>query len=237
MSKLEELLTEGFSILGLPLTDQALLRFRTYYQTLEETNKVMNLTAITGEQDVAQLHFLDCAALLKYTECAGQRVFDIGTGAGFPGLVLKIACPEIDLTLIDSLDKRVRFLQETCSQLGFSDTPCIHARAEEAADHYREYADLVTSRAVASLQVLSELCLPYVREGGLFAAMKGPDYESELEAAKPAIRTLGGKTEQCLQYTIPGTDIVHSLLLIRKVGKTPSRYPRRWAQIKKSPIG
>ena len=236
MNTLEEILQDGFETLGLPLPEEACARYRTYYTLLEEKNRVMNLTAITGEENVARLHFLDCAALLRYTGFAGKSVYDIGTGAGFPGLALKIACPEMNLTLLDSLDKRIGFLKEVCSALGFEDTPCLHARAEEAAKDHREKADIVTSRAVAGLNVLSELCLPFVKEGGLFLAMKGPDFEQELDEAKPAIRRLGGKVETCQVYTVPGTEIRHSVILIRKVGKTPAAYPRRWAQIKKAPI-
>ena len=236
MNTLEEVLRTGFETLGLPLTEDALARYRLYYTALEEKNKVMNLTAITGETEVAQLHFLDCAALLCFSEMHGKTVYDIGTGAGFPGLVLKIACPEMNLMLLDSLDKRISFLRETSSLLGFDDVECLHARAEEAANSYRETADIVTSRAVAGLNVLAELCLPFVKEGGLFLAMKGPAFEEELEQAKPAIKALGGKTENCLLYTIPGIEIQHSVLLIRKIRKTPENYPRRWAQIKKNPL-
>ena len=236
MNTLEEILQEGFASLGIPLPEKACARYRTYYALLEEKNRVMNLTAITGEENVARLHFLDCAALLRSAGFAGKAVYDIGTGAGFPGLALKIACPEMNLTLLDSLDKRIGFLKEVCSALGFEDTPCLHARAEEAAKDHREKADIVTSRAVAGLNVLSELCLPFVKEGGLFLAMKGPDFEQELDEARPAIRRLGGKVEKCEVYTVPGTEIRHSVILIRKVGKTPAAYPRRWAQIKKAPI-
>ena len=236
MKTLEKVLREGFAAFQLPLSEEAIERYRMYHEALEETNKVMNLTAITGEEEVAQLHFLDCAALLTVADLHGKTVYDIGTGAGFPGLALKIACPDMSLTLLDSLDKRVAFLKETCGKLGFSDVQCLHARAEEAAKEHREKADVVTSRAVAGLNVLAELCLPYVREGGVFLAMKGPAFEEELEQAKPAIKVLGGKTEKCVVYTIPGTEIRHSAIVIRKVRKTPEQYPRRWAQIKKLAI-
>ena len=150
MNTLEEILQEGFASLGLSLPEEACARYRTYYTLLEEKNRVMNLTAITGEENVARLHFLDCAALLRYTAFAGKAVYDIGTGAGFPGLALKIACPEMNLTLLDSLDKRIGFLKEVCSALGFETTPCLHARAEEAAKDHREKADIVTSRAAGA---------------------------------------------------------------------------------------
>lgn len=233
---LEELLRSGLEELKVPYEEEAVIRLRKYYECLEETNKVMNLTAISGEENVTRLHFLDCAAILTKTDLTGKTVMDIGTGAGFPGLVLKILCPSAHMILIDSLDKRIGFLRELCGELGLQEIELIHARAEEAAAEYREKADVATSRAVAGLNVLSELCLPYVKKDGLFIAMKGPDYDAELEAAKPAIRKLGGKTEQCDSYQIPGTDITHSLIRIRKIVSTPSGYPRRWAQIKKNPL-
>ena len=236
MPVLESALVSGFSALGLPCSGEMLSAFRLYYEALEETGKMMNLTAIRGEENVAQLHFLDCAALLTLAFFPGKTVSDIGTGAGFPGLVLKIACPEIRLTLIDSLEKRIGFLKKTCDTLGYEDVRCLHARAEEIAPEDRAQSDIVTSRAVADLSVLAELCLPYVKEGGLFIAMKGPEYDAELEKAKHAIYLLGGKTEKCAFYTIPGTEVTHSAILIRKTGKTPACYPRRWAQIKKNPL-
>ena len=166
---LEDILRES-----LPLDERALGRFRRYYELLTEWNKVMNLTAISGEEDTARLHFLDCAALAGLTELRGKRVIDVGTGAGFPGLVLKILCPETELVLLDSLEKRVRFLKSVCAELGFDDVLCLHARAEEAPPRLRESFDLACSRAVARLNLLAELCLPFVKTGGLFAAMKGP---------------------------------------------------------------
>ena len=234
--ELEELLTAGFAELALPLDAQALRRYRLYYETLSEKNKVMNLTAIEGETDTARLHFLDCAALLTLTDFGGKRVIDVGSGAGFPGLALKIARPELDLTLLDSLDKRVTFLRETCGALGFADVRCVHARAEEAPADFRQGFDLAVSRAVARLNLLCELCLPFVKAGGRFLAMKGPGAREELEEAKKAIRTLGGQLERCAAYTIPGTDVTHTAVVIRKISDTPSRYPRRWAQMKKQPL-
>ena len=233
---LEELLRQGFAAYGLPLDGEALARYRLYYENLEKTNAVMNLTAITGEEDVARLHFLDCAALLTAAELAGKRLIDVGTGAGFPGLALKIACPETQLTLLDSLDKRVGFLRGTCEKLGFDDVDCVHARAEEIPAGFREHFDVAASRAVARLNVLLELCLPYVRPGGLFAAMKGPELDAELREARVALKTLGGTVERVVDYTIPGTDVTHSLALIRKTGETPKQYPRRWPQIKKKAL-
>ena len=218
------------------MTEEMLRAYRFYCETLLETNKVMNLTAIEGEDDTARLHFLDSAAILREADLAGKSLIDVGTGAGFPGLALKIACPDLRLTLLDSLDKRIGFLRATCGQLGFPEVECIHARAEEIPQGLREYFDFAASRAVARLQVLAELCLPYVKVGGLFIAMKGPDIEAELEEAKPAVKKLGGKTETVVPYTIPGTDVTHTLLLIRKTAPTPPNLPRKWAQIKKRPL-
>ena len=233
---LEELLQSGFEALSLVPDSQALSRYRIYYEYLEEMNQVMNLTAISGEEDVARLHFLDCAALLGLADFAGKKVIDVGTGAGFPGLALKIACPAMELTLLDSLDKRINFLKNTCEKLGFDDVTCIHSRAEEIPAGFRQGFDFALSRAVARLNLLCELCLPYVKKGGAFIAMKGSDLEEELAEAQRCIRTLGGQVEQKIDYTIPGTDVTHSALIIRKVADTPAKYPRRWAQIKKSPL-
>lgn len=233
---LEELLKSGFAELGLALDDGMLARYRIYYEYLEETNRVMNLTAISGEENVARLHFLDCAALLGMEDFAGKRLIDVGTGAGFPGLALKIAQPDISLTLLDSLDKRIGFLKNACERLGFPETECLHARAEEIPEGMRERFDIATSRAVARLNVLCELCLPYVKRGGLFLAMKGPELETELREAEHAIRLLGGSVERRIDYTIPGTDVTHCAAIIRKHTATPQRYPRRWAQIKKAPL-
>ena len=233
---LEALLQSGFEALSLVPDSQALGRYRIYYEYLEEMNQVMNLTAISGEEDVARLHFLDCAALLGLADFTGKRVIDVGTGAGFPGLALKIACPAMELTLLDSLDKRINFLKNTCEKLGFDDVTCIHSRAEEIPAGFRQGFDFALSRAVARLNLLCELCLPYVKKGGAFIAMKGSDLEEELAEAQRCIRTLGGQVEKKIDYTIPGTDVTHCALIIRKVADTPVRYPRRWAQIKKSPL-
>lgn len=233
---LEQRLSSGFEAMGLSADDEMLRRYRVYYEYLEEINQVMNLTAISGEKDVAELHFLDCAALLTMQSFTGKKVIDVGTGAGFPGLALKIACPELELTLLDSLDKRVNFLKNTCERLGFDNVNCIHARAEEIPAGLRQGFDFAVSRAVARLNLLCELCLPYVKKGGMFIAMKGPELDAELEEAKRAIRTLGGVVEKKLDYTIPGTDVTHCAVLIRKCSDTPAKYPRRWAQIKKSPL-
>lgn len=233
---MEAILKEGFGKLGISADAAALDRFRTYFEYLEEKNKVMNLTAISGEEDVARLHFLDCAAMLSALDISGKELIDVGTGAGFPGLVLKIAEPSLKLTLLDSLQKRVDFLSETCEKLGFEDVKCIHARAEEIPPERRAAYDIATSRAVARLDLLCELCLPYLKVGGVFAAMKGPDCAQEIEQAENAMHLLGAELERVFGYEIPGTDITHSIVLIRKIKPTHPKYPRKWAQIKKKAL-
>ena len=230
---LEQILREGLEQRGCTPDDETLRRFRLYYDNLEKTNRVMNLTAITGETEAARLHFLDCAALLDAGDLNGKTLIDVGTGAGFPGLVLKILCPELKLTLLDSLDKRLGFLRETCEMLGFPDVELVHARAEEIPEGFRERFDYASARAVARLNVLCELCLPYVKPGGAFLAMKGPDCAEELDEARSAIGKLGGTYERTVRYTIPGTDVTHSVVVIRKTAPTPPKYPRRWAKMQK----
>lgn len=203
---------------------------------LLEKNQVMNLTAITEPEAVATLHLLDSLSVWQAADLAGKSLIDVGTGAGFPGLPLRLAHPEIRLTLLDSLNKRVEFLREVCSQLGLEDVKCVHGRAEEFAAGHREQFDGAVSRAVADLRVLSELCLPLVKVGGVFLSMKSTDCEEELNAAKGAIRALGGRTERVVDYPIPATDVVHRVIVIRKLSPTPARYPRRFAQIKKQPL-
>ncbi|MBQ7737648.1 MAG: 16S rRNA (guanine(527)-N(7))-methyltransferase RsmG [Oscillospiraceae bacterium] len=232
---MEEILREGFAALGVPVTGEALAGLEKYYALLEEKNRVMNLTAIQGEEETARLHFLDCGALLRWLDPAGKRVLDLGSGAGFPGLVLKLLCPNMELTMLDSLQKRVAFQQEAADALGLAGVCPTAGRAEEMTD-FRERFDIVTSRAVARLNVLAELALPMVRPGGVFAAMKGPDPEEEIREAKRALALLGGGAVRVEKYAVPGTDAVHSLVLIEKASPTPARYPRRFAQIKKSPL-
>ena len=231
---MKQLLTAGLTELGLP-TDgiPALERFG---EMLVEKNKVMNLTAITEPADVATLHFLDSVAMLKEVDLAGKTMVDVGTGAGFPGLPLRIVCPSLRLTLLDSLNKRIDFLKEVCDELGFADVDCVHGRAEEFAAKHRESFDFATSRAVANFQLLTELCLPLVKVGGTFIAMKSVDSDEELKAAEKAISILGGRVEHTVDYQIPGTDVTHRLVFIKKIKETPKKYPRAFAKIKKNPL-
>ena len=231
---MEQILREGLAALSLP-TDAA-VPLMAFSARLLETNKVMNLTAITEPEDVARLHLLDCAALLNITDFRGKRVVDVGTGAGFPGMPLRILEPDFDLTLLDSLGKRIAFLQRVCDEMGLQRVTCIHARAEEFAAKHREQYDIATSRAVAALPVLCELTLPLVKVGGRFLAMKAVDSDDEIRTAKSAVAQLGGKVEDIRDYTIPGTDITHRVVVIGKVKPTPDAFPRAFAKIKKAPL-
>ena len=231
---MEQILREGLAALSLP-TDAA-VPLMAFSAQLLETNKVMNLTAITEPEDVARLHLLDCAALLNITDFRGKRVVDVGTGAGFPGMPLRILEPDFDLTLLDSLGKRIAFLQRVCDEMGLQRVTCVHARAEEFAAKHREQYDIATSRAVAALPVLCELTLPLVKVGGRFLAMKAVDSDEEILAAKSAVAQLGGKVEDISDYTIPGTDITHRVVVIGKVKPTPDAFPRAFAKIKKAPL-
>ena len=231
---MEQRLQTGLRALGLPIDGiPSLLK---YGELLLETNKVMNLTAITDPKDVASLHFLDSAALLTLEDFHGKSVVDVGTGAGFPGLPLRILEPTIHLTLLDSLGKRIQFLESVCRELNLGDVSCVHGRAEEFAAGHRESFDLAVSRAVAALPVLCELCLPLVRTGGKFLAMKSVESDQELAASKHAIETLGGTVEAVRDYPIPGTEVRHRLIVVKKVKKTPEKYPRIFAKIKKNPL-
>ena len=231
---MEALLRKGLAELG--LDDGGTPSLLRYGELLLEKNKVMNLTAITEPADVASLHFLDSAALLALADLKDKTVVDVGTGAGFPGMPLKILEPSIHMTLLDSLGKRITFLQEVCDDLGLTDVQCVHARAEEFAAEHRQSFDFAVSRAVANLSVLCELCLPLVKPGGYFLSMKSVESGQELEAAKKAIQILGGRVERTADYQIPGTDVTHRVIFIKKIAETPKKYPRPFAKIKKNPL-
>lgn len=233
---MDKILNEGFASLGITPDAKAVERLKTYFEYLEERNRVMNLTAISGTDDVARLHFLDCAALLKVCDFEDKKVIDVGTGAGFPGMVLKTVQPGMDITLLDSLNKRIDFLSEVCNKLALDGVQCVHARAEEIPEERRAAYDIAVSRAVARLGTLCELCLPYLRVGGVFIAMKGPDCDTEVEEAKSAMHLLGAQLKDIVRYTIPGTDITHAAVVIEKIKPTHPKYPRKWSQIKKQPL-
>ena len=210
--------------------DETLCRFGC---ELIEQNKVMNLTAITEPEAVARLHLLDCLTVLKCADLKGKTLIDVGCGAGFPGVPVAIACPEAKVTLLDSLGKRMNWLQTVLPQLGV-DAQCITARAEEAVTQHREKFDIATSRAVARLNILLELTAPYVKVGGAVVALKGSAAREELAEAEGAVKKLGLKLEQIRDFTIDGAS--HSIILLRKVAPTPTQYPRRYAKIKQFPL-
>ena len=232
---MEAAIAQGLTELGLDAGKAPQLA--RYGRLLLEKNQVMNLTAITDPDQVAHLHMLDCAAVLGAAEFDKKRVIDVGTGAGFPGLVLKICDGSIDLTLLDSLQKRVDWLAEISTGL---DAPArtVHGRAEEFGrdPEYREQFDVATARAVADLRMLCELCLPFVKVGGVFLAMKAGDCREELDAAGRCITLLGGRLMKPYRYTIPGTDLTRQVIRIEKIAPTPEKYPRRFAKIQKAPL-
>ena len=237
---MKSIIQSGLAELG--LADQvpadAAEKLARYGQLLIEKNQVMNLTAITEPDQVARLHMLDCAALLNCADFKGKKLIDVGTGAGFPGLPLKILVPELEVVLLDSLNKRVNWLGEVIAELGLTGITAIHARAEEQAlvKGYRDSFDFVTARAVADLRLLGELCLPYARVGGTFLSMKSVGSGEELQNAAHAVKFMGGRVRERVDYTIPGTDVKHRVLLIDKVAPTLKGYPRRWAKIQKDPL-
>lgn len=229
-----DILRQGLKELG--LDEEKAEPLEAFARAVLERNKVMNLTAITDEADFARLHLLDSAALLNVADFGGKRVIDVGTGAGFPGVPLRILCDSVHMTLLDSTGKRIDFLRETCLALGLTGVDCVHARAEEFAAEHRESFDLAVSRAVAALPVLCELCLPLVRVGGQFLAMKSARSDGELEGAMDAIAALGGRLADVADYAIPGSDVTHRVIVIDKIMPTPKQYPRQYGQIKKKPL-
>ena len=231
-----ELLKNGFSAMKLSVSDAQIAQLEDFTARMLDTNKVMNLTRITDPKEIAEKHLLDCASLLQAADFSKKSVVDVGCGAGFPGMPLHILCPSCKLTLLDSLGKRIRFLQGCIDAMNLSDIEAVHARAEEFAAKHREQYDFAVSRAVAQLNVLAELSLPLVKQGGAFIAMKSKDTDEELERAKKAIRLLGGEIEKIIDYTIPHTEITHRLVVIRKKNHTPKQYPRPFRKISASQL-
>lgn len=224
---------------GIELTEKQLWQFEKYFEMLVEKNKVMNLTGITEKDEVIEKHFIDsisCAKAIDFKNI--KSIIDVGTGAGFPGIPLKIAFPHLEVVLMDSLNKRIGFLQEVIDELGLKNIQAIHDRAEDLAKNpeYREMFDLCVSRAVANLAILSEYCLPFVKIGGLFVSYKSGKVLDEINEANTAIEILGGKLENTAQFNLPGTDIERSLVLIKKENHTPEKYPRKAGTALKKPL-
>ena len=228
---------KGLSDLNIDLTEKQIEQFLKYYEILVETNKVMNLTAITEFDEVIEKHFLDSLSLVRVFDLnRNVKILDLGTGAGFPGIPLKIAFPEIDIVLADSLNKRVKFLNEVVETLQLKQVETVHGRAEELARNkkYREQFDLCTSRAVANLSSLSEYCIPFVKEGGRFISYKSGEIEEEVDQAKRAIHVLGGKLDQVYKFDLH--EQKRSFVIIEKVKKTPAVYPRKAGTPTKEPL-
>ena len=230
---MRQALIQGLEQAGQSLTERQLDQLCEFGRLLLEKNQVMNLTAITEPEAVAQLHFIDSLTVLKAADCRNKSVIDVGCGAGFPGVPMAIAEPSIRLTLLDSLQKRMNWLREVLPQLGV-EANVVDARAEEYVTTCREQYDLAVSRAVARLNILCELCLPYVKVGGAFLALKGAMTQEEVDQARRGIETLGGRVQKIQEYPIAGA--VHRIVVIEKVRPTPKQYPRKFAKIKQSPL-
>ena len=234
MDLMRQTLEAGLPQLGLELPEAACEKLCAFGAAVVKQNEVMNLTAITEPDQVAKLHLLDSLTVLKCADLKGKSLIDVGCGAGFPGVPTAIACPEAKVTLLDSLAKRVNWLETILPELGVGNASCITARAEEAVATRREQFDYATSRAVARLNILLELTAPYVKVGGAVLAMKGAAAREELAEAKNAIKKLGLQVEEVKDFPVDGTN--HSVIVLRKVHPTPAQYPRRFARIKQAPL-
>ena len=230
---MKQTLQQGLTRLHLDLNQDQVDQLCSFAQAVVEQNKVMNLTAITQPEAVAKLHLLDSLTVMCLADLKGKRLIDVGCGAGFPGVPLAIGCPEAEITLLDSLGKRIHWLEEILPELGVK-ARCITARAEEAVVLLREQYDYATSRAVARLNILLELTAPYVKVGGAVLAMKGASVKEELSECRNAMEQLGLQLEQVVEFPMDGTS--HAVIILRKVAHTPSRYPRRYAKIKQEPL-
>ena len=233
MDKMLTILSEGLPQLGLDLEENIQKTLCDFGHAMVKQNEVMNLTGITEDEAVAKLHLLDSLTVLSTAQLSGKKLIDVGCGAGFPGVPLAIACPDAQITLLDSLGKRMKWLEEVLPTLGVK-AECVTARAEEAVVRRRESYDFATSRAVARLNILLELTAPYVKVGGAVLAMKGAAAREELAECGAAIKKLGLKLEEIREFPIDGT--AHAVIVLRKVAPTPAKFPRRFAQIKKSPL-
>lgn len=230
--------------INIEISDDQINCFEKYYELLIEKNKVMNLTAITDKEDVIVKHFIDSIALIPYLLDKGininnkLKIIDIGTGAGFPGLPLKIMMPDVKFTLLDSLNKRVSFLNEVIDELKLKDIEALHGRAEDYASDskYREKYDICVSRAVANLSTLSEYCIPFVKEDGFFISYKAGESEEEINNSKNAIKILGGKINKVEEFVLPGTDVSRVFVFIRKQELTDKKYPRKAGVPAKKPL-
>ena len=234
-----QILEQKLGELGIKQDQNQLERFHKFYQLLIEWNKVMNLTGITEYEDVVEKHFVDSLSIIKAIDLSRiHTVIDVGTGAGFPGIPLKIAFPHLRVVLLDSLNKRIKFLDEVISQLGLTEIRTIHGRAEEYArkEEYREQFDLCVSRAVSNLSTLSEYCLPYIQVGGIFVSYKSGEIDDEVEQSKKAVRILGGNIKEVMKFELPGTDIHRSFVLIHKEQHTQKKYPRKAGIPAKEPL-
>ncbi|HHV09212.1 MAG TPA: 16S rRNA (guanine(527)-N(7))-methyltransferase RsmG [Clostridiales bacterium] len=228
----------GLEELGISLTEKQIQQFIDYYELLVERNKVMNLTAITEFREVIIKHFIDSLSIVKFRPLTNERILDVGTGAGFPGIPLKIVYPDIELVLLDSLNKRLVFLKDVIEKLGLDKVQTLHGRAEDYGKDtkHREKYDLCLSRAVAKLSSLVEYCLPYVKKGGFFISYKSGIIAEELSFSKNALNILGGTLDQVKEFILPGTDIERSLVVIRKTSPTPKNYPRSAGKPSKEPL-
>ena len=231
---MKQTLSAGLPALNLELPEERIDTLVAFGRAMVKQNEVMNLTGITDDKGVANLHLLDSLTVMASADLAGKTIIDVGCGAGFPGVPTAIACPEAKVTLLDSLAKRMNWLETVLPELGITNARCVTARAEEAITQRRESYDYATSRAVARLNILLELTAPYVKVGGAVLAMKGSAAREELEEAKNAIRRLGLKLEKVAEFPVDGT--AHTVIVLKKVAPTPPQYPRRYAKIKQSPL-